>query len=72
MTAVKKETRAGYEAQVVKPSTVYVRRAHPKDPPELVIGWGRHDCTIIPLDAEWHKALLRDLHYMYFGPTVLA
>jgi hypothetical protein len=66
------ETRNGYTAEVTPKKFLYVRRAHPKDPPELVLGVGDHKAEIIPLTKEQHKALARDLMAMLLTTSVFA
>lgn len=67
-----KANRQGYAINVSEAKNIYLRRAHPKDPVELVIGWGNHDCTIVRLSPEQHEAITRDSHDLWFKRCVLA
>ena len=70
MTAVK--TRREYCYDVLEAKNVYLRRPHPKDAVELVIGWGDHTCTVVRLTEDQHKNLTRDSHSLWFSKQVLA
>lgn len=70
MTA--KPNRQGYSFDVLEAKTLYLRRGHPADPVELVMGWGDHTCTIVRLTDKQHENLTRDSHDLWFKKCVLA
>ena len=68
----KEPTRRGYSIEAIEVKSIYLRRAHPRDPVEVVIGYGDHHCTIVRLTKDQHRALTRDSHALWFTESVLA